>query len=269
MPAKVIFLVFVFFLSFFFPLTNFASTVSYPCSDSASIMSLVDRPSKADSTCTIPFKDAMVEMGYQYSSLIGGGNLQTLPQEVLRVGLPHHTEFVAILPTDNLQSFSPRAGFSATTLGLKKVFGYTDKWIWTAESLFTFHSGSQGFGSQDFGAALNGIVGYNFTSTVSATFMLGVTTQTLPALSGGERFNSINPDLLFSWQWSKKSTVFAEVYAQSKTAPGQGGGVNFDAGILYTLTKYIVIDAEVGQRGSGQLGGFNNYVGAGIGLLFS
>ncbi|MFN7096287.1 MAG: hypothetical protein ACK4PR_01815, partial [Gammaproteobacteria bacterium] len=177
-------------------------TVSNPCSASASLFSLVDRPSKADSPCTVPMGYVMVETGYQYLDLIGGVNSQNFPQSMIRVGLPKNTEIFLFPPNYNIQTVSPSGGFSAMTVGLKHMFDYTDKWIFSAETLITPTSGSDAFGSGGTGVTVNGMASYAISNAVGATFMLGASSQTLSASSGSQRYNSINPDILLSWQLS-------------------------------------------------------------------
>ncbi|MBY0544380.1 MAG: transporter [Gammaproteobacteria bacterium] len=238
-----------------------------PCSSAASLFSLVDRPSKADSSCTIPYGDMMYEMGYQYLDLIGGGNLQNFPQITLRAGLPENTEIFALLPSYNVQSIAPTTGFGATTLGLKHVFHYSQQWIWTAEALLTPTSGSAAFGDDGASYTINGIAAYTINNSLSATFMLGFSSQTLPELSDGQRFTSLNPDALLSWQINNKWLLFGETYAQTKTGPDQGGGLDVDGGVQFLAAKRVILDAEAGQRISGEIGGYNNYFGFGLAIL--
>lgn len=244
------------------------TTTPDPCGNSASMFAVVDRPSKADSACTIPYQKLMIEAGYQYLNLISGGNSQNFPQTAVRLGLPEDTELFILAPNYNIQSTSPTVGLGAASIGLKHVIGYNSKLIWTAETLFTAPTGSAAFGSDGIGVTVNGILTYNISSSFGATFMLGVTSLTLPQLSGGKRYTSVNPDLLLSWQISQRVAMFGEAFAQTETAPGQGSGADIDGGFQFLATKNILLDIEAGNRGYGQIGGFNNYVGCGFAILF-
>jgi putative salt-induced outer membrane protein YdiY len=98
--------------------------------------------------------------------------------------------------------------------------------------------------------------------------MVGVTTATTSESDGGGRYNSFNPDLILTWQCLSNLQLYAEVYGQTKTGPGQSNGFNGDTGIQYLLTDHIELDVEYGQRFNGQLDGFARYVGAGAGFMF-
>lgn len=244
---------------------SFAEPVADPC---AGFLSLVNRPSILDSACVVPFEKGVIEYGAQYQNTQGGAHAYNLPEAELRLGLPANTELTIFLPNYNHQTQAPRAGFSASVIGLKHQLGYTEKWLGAVEGLVTLSSTSSGYGSDAMGGKVNGIVTYSINSAWSLTFMLGASTQTEPYAAGGGRFNSINPDLLLAWQLNSKFQTFAEVYGQSKTAPNNGAGFNADAGLQYLFTKNLEGDLELGQRISGQLGSFNNYIGAGMAWLF-
>lgn len=241
-----------------------ADTVNNPCASSNSILSFVNRPSKADNVCTAPSQSIISEMGYQYNNLIGSGSLQNFPQLELRAGLPADTELFIVAPTYNLETIEPHAGFAATTVGIKHVFDYTNKTIWTAEAEITPPSGSAAFGSGNWSGIVNGLLAYSFTPTLSATLQLGVSSQTWPSAYQSQRYNSFNPDGIVSWQLNPKTSLYGELFAQTQVAPHQGAGMNFDGGIVYLLTNRLSIDAEIGQRITGELGGYDNYIGTGL-----
>lgn len=245
-----------------------AGEVSDPCAGPSSLFALVNRPSAADSACVVPFEKGIIEGGVQYQNLKGGKKGYNLPQAELRLGLPLMTELVIVAPNYTRQTKIPHAGWGPTVVGLKHELGYNAKWLGAVEGLLTLPSGSEAFGSDSVGGTLNGIVDYSINDKLTLTFMLGISTQTLAYGSGGQRYNSLNPDLLLSWQINDKFQSFGEVYGQSKASPTSGAGFNADAGIQYLFTPNLVSDFEVGQRISGKLGQFNNYVGAGLSWLF-
>jgi hypothetical protein len=163
---------------------------------------------------------------------------------------------------------TPHSGFSATTLGLKHEIGYNEHWLGAVEALITLPDGSAAFGNRGTGAAFNGIISYTFNPQFNLTLMLGGTTETQASHDGGRRFGSVNPDLVLTYSANDKIDLYAEVYGQSKTGPGEGSGFNSDAGVIYLVLPKLAVDAEVGQRISGNLTGFNQYVGAGISFMF-
>ncbi len=246
------------------PISAFADLQNSACSSNSSLINFLDRPSKADSVCTAPSNSVITEMGYQYGWLTDTGNFQGFPQSEIRIGLPKDTELYVLPPNYYLESVRPHAGFTATTMGVKHMFSYNDKAVWAGEAQVTPTSGSAAFGSAAWGAAVNGLLGYNFTNSVSATFELGVSTQALPSSSDGERYNSINPDTVLSWQPNTDFELYGELYGQTKVSPSQGAGADFDSGVLYLLARNVSVDAEVGQALAGQLGGYKHYVGCGL-----
>lgn len=246
----------------------FAGEAPDPCQGPAALFSLVNRPSVADSACVVPFEKGLIESGVQYQNLKGGKRSYIVPQAELRLGLPAKTELAIIFPSYTHQTQPPHGGWGPAVVGLKHELGYNEKWLGSVEGLVILPSGSEAFGSDGLGGTINGIVDYNITNSLNLTFMLGISTQTQPYGSGGQRFNTINPDLLLAWQVNDKLQTYAEVYGQSKTSPTSGAGFNADAGIQYLFTPTLVSDLEAGQRISGQLGQFNNYFGAGLSWLF-
>ncbi|MDP1575094.1 MAG: transporter [Coxiellaceae bacterium] len=245
-----------------------AETVINPCSGPTSLLNIIDRPTVGDSPCTVPYKKAVLELGYQYQSLRGGGRQQNAPDAEFRLGLPANNELAILLPNYSHQSINPSAGFSATTLGLKHQIGYTRNWITDIEGLFTLPTGSDAFGSHALGVAINGIAGYTINSAFNLTFMLGASSQTESNVNGGDRFSSINPDVVLTYTLASKVNLYGEMYGQTQTGSGAGSGFNCDTGFVFLPLAFFAVDLEFGQRMSGNLGGFNHYVGAGMSMLF-
>lgn len=248
-------------------LQAFADPMLTPCTNSPTVLTYLNRPNNADSACTVPFKNLLFEMGYLYSDLSGGGNGQEFPQLSIRFGLPKDTELVILTPNYNLQTTDPSSGFDTTWVGLKHQALYSQNWVFSLEGYVIPTSGSNAFGSDDVGGVINGIFAYTFNSAISMTFMLGLNTQTTPPDSGGERYNFLSPNLVLTWQVDERLQTYAEIFGQTQTAPGEGAGFNMDLGVLYLLKKNIEIDAEIGRRLTGNLGGYNTYIGAGLSIL--
>ena len=162
---------------------------------------------------------------------------------------------------------APQSNISPS-LGVKHELGYTAHWQWTAGAFATLPSGDREFGSPGLGVAANAIVSYSRSGPFGASLMLGVTSETTPSVAGGERYLSINPDFVVTWQSTQRLQFYAEVYGQSHTGHGQGWGSDADGGVQYLITPSFEVDLEEGVRIQGNLGRFSHYTGVGIGLLF-
>lgn len=247
-----------------------------PCSGSSALLGLLDRPTVGDSSCVVPQGMTVVEAGATAGNLYGspGGEIDTLPNLELRFGLPGNSEFVWLPPDFQYQPLNAGpggpattvSGFGPTTLGIKHELGYTEHWQWTAEALATLPSGDSTFGSHGVGGALNGIVSYG-NGPLGVSLMVGVTSQTEPTVAGGQRFQSFNPDLVVTWESTSRLQFYGEIYAQSHVGYRQGWGTDADGGLQYLLTPEFEVDLEEGVRVQGDLGGFSNYTGVGLGLL--
>ncbi|MHB8742130.1 MAG: transporter [Sulfuricaulis sp.] len=252
--------------------------VEDPCGGSSMLLATLDRPTVGDSSCVVPRGRIVLEAGIQRAALSGtpGGQFATLPNAELRFGLPDQSELVWLPP--NLQYQHNKAGsgsaagtahgFSATTLGLKHEIGYNAQWQETIEDLVTAPSGSPLYGSHGWGDAASGIVSYSPGGPFGLSLMLGISSQTAPTAAGGNRFNSINPDIVVTWLSNPRLQFYGEVYGQSRTAYAQGSGFDADGGVQYLLDRKWEVDLEEGIRLHGELGGFERYTGIGLGALF-
>lgn len=250
------------------------NAVPDPC---AGFLAVLDRPTVSDSACVVPAGHLVFEIGFQRAKLRGpGGTADNYPEAAVRVGLPGKNEFVLLPSNYNRQRThggptSPSediSGLSAVTVGLKHELGYDRHWLGAVEALFTIPSGGAAFGSEDLGAAFNGIVSYSVSQQVSFSLQLGVSSQTAPALAGGGRFTSVTSNFVAAWQPLERLQFFGEIFGQSSTGPGEGAGYNADGGVQYLLTPAWEIDLEGGVRLSGELGGLNHYYGMGMGYRF-
>lgn len=247
------------------------------CTGPSGYLAVIDRPTVEDSGCVVARGMADIEGGVVAGNLYPapGGRYYMLPNLAVRWGLPDNSELVWLPPDFQHQSVAggpgnptvTMHGFGPTTVGFKHVLGWTDHWQWTAEGLAMLPSGDGTFGSHGTGGALNAIVSYG-NGPLGLSLMIGVTSQTTPTAAGGQRFQSFNPDLVATWAWSSRVQLFGEIYSQSHSGYLQGWGTSADGGLQYLVTADLVVDVEEGVRLQGSLGGFANYTGVGLGLLF-
>ncbi len=251
-----------------FVISAVADDSADPCAGSNALLAIIDRPTVADSACVVPYNQVTLETGWQYQQLTSPGQQYNFPEAEYRVGLPFHTEFVFLPPNYIHQMHPSLSGYTAATMGIKHEIGYTAHWLAAAESLFTIPSGSNEFGTQTVEETVNGIVTYTVNPAVSLSVMLGTSSETESKNNGGGHFASFNPDLVFSWLPTEKLEFFGEIYGQTKTAPDQGSGYNWNGGIVYLVSQNLAWDLEYAQRLSGNLDGFEHYIGTGLSLIF-
>ncbi|MHB1951822.1 MAG: transporter [Acidiferrobacteraceae bacterium] len=228
----------------------------------------------SDSSCVVPDGKTILEAGVVRGRLSSppGGRFMTLPNVELRAGLPGKNELVWLPPDFQYQRagapVGTEHGFGPTVVGLKHEIGYDAHWQWTVEGLATLPSGNGFYGSHGAGAAFNAIVSYSPGGPLGISLMLGAASETEATDAGGGRYQSINPDLTVTWQSSARLQFYAEVYAESHSAPGQNWGSNADGGVQYLLSPNWEVDLEEGVRLQGGDGGFTSYTGAGFGTIF-
>jgi opacity protein-like surface antigen len=236
-----------------------------PCEN---LLAVLNRPTVSDSVCVVKPGEVIIEAGFQYEdSYPDSGHFNTLPSAQVRFGLPYSNEF-NILPPNYIHQYGENNGYTATIMNFKHQFFNEALFGFSAEAGVTLPTGDADFGSDGWGGTVNGIINYNLTPDFSISLMLGVSSLTVSSNAGGDRYNTVNPDLVFAWQCLENLQVYAEFYGQTKTGPDQSSGFNGDAGLQYLPTDNIELDIEFGQRFSGELGNFARYIGAGGGIRF-
>ncbi len=249
---------------------------SDPCSaaNPSALFSLLDRPTFSDSACSVPFRHVVLESGFMRANLRGegSGKADSYPQAEVRFGLPGRNEFKILAPNFTSQrSGTPQeavSGLSATSIAFKHEIGYSDKWLGSVEAVLTLPSGNAVYGSRGLGTTFNGIVAYSLSAHVGLSFQLGISSLTDSVSAGGRRFMSFNQFLTATWNPIERLQLYGEIYGQTKTARSEGAGYNFDGGLQYLVTRWLEADLSAGMRLTGNLGGFTQYYGVGIGILF-
>lgn len=247
-------------------ITANADTVQDPCAGISELLNLLNRPTYADSACAVPFGKAVMEMGYQYLTFRDGGHGRNLPETELRIGLPIDNEIALYFPNHNRQTAFPHSGSDPTFITFKHEIGYSAKWFGALEAIVTLPNGSAYFGSNHYGTTLNAIIDYKFTDQLQFSLSLSYNSISQASALGGKRYSSIGQNYVFSWQPKDTYYLYLEIFGATRTDANQGAGYNSDAGIVYSIRKNVSLDFEVGQRISGNLIGFKNYVGMGLGF---
>lgn len=256
------------------PVAPTAATDSDPCDG---LLSTLDRPTVADSTCVVKSGHAIAELGYQTGPVKGSdiSRLSFFPQAELRFGLPENWELKLFPPNYNMTTVRPLAGggqvdgFGDAAIGVKHQFGSLGGFLFSADVKFTFPTGQTGFSSGGAQANIQGIVSYSITPALGISGLLGVSTLTGQMSNGSvARFTSVNPDFVVTYLMNDRLQFYGEIYGNTKTASNQVSNYSVQAGVQYLLTKNVEVDASAGALLHGPAGLQSRFINLGAGVLF-
>ena len=250
------------------PLTSSANDL---CSSESDISFLVNRPANAVSPCTVKKGHFLTESGYQRRHWSTGGNADVFPITQIRLGLPKTNEIYAYIPFYVGNHAHPFAGSTTTAIGGKHEFWQNNQIIFSVDGYLLLPGGTANYSTPTVGEHVNGIISYTINTQWNLLFMLSVfhqsgqSTQGQASSASGPSlyYTGVGPDLVLSYVFTPKMTMYAEFFGQNKVSPNLGSGFNADAGLVLSVRKNLTVDVEFGTRLSGQLGTLNNYVGFG------
>lgn len=234
------------------------------CSNQENIAYLINRPANATSPCAVAYKDFLVEGGAQHRIFSENQSIDVYPNTELRFGLPEKSEIYLYTPAyiaSHANSY-PNGNTTIAIGGKHQIWG-KDNIVFTLDGFIVVPGGSRDYGMQTTGEHVNAIVEYIFHNSLSFTFMFSYLHLGQPASEPNLTYSAVSPNIVLSYNFTPLMTVYAEVYGQSKTSPLLGSGYNADGGLIFLITNNITLDVEVATRISGQLGQFDNYIGAG------
>lgn len=241
------------------------------------LLAILDRPTVADSTCVVKNGHLIAELGYQNGPIKGSSasRLAFFPQAELRYGLPADWELKLFPPNYVIQTQRGITGGGSvdglgdTAFGVKHEFAQFSGFVFTADAKVTVPTGNRAFSSGGTEANVQGIVSYDITKKLTISGLIGVSTLTARADNGSvDRFTSVNPDIVVTYQINDRLQLYSEVYGNTVTAPGQGPNYSFQGGVQYLLTKNIEVDASGGVLLRGPTGVQSRFANFGVGLLF-
>lgn len=241
------------------------------------LLAVLDRPTVADSPCVVKNGHLIAELGYQNGPVKGSSasRLAFFPQAELRYGLPANWELKLFPPNYMIQTQRGIAGGGSvdglgdTAFGVKHEFAQFGGFIFTADAKLTVPTGNRAFSSGGAQANVQGIVSYAITEKLSISGLLGISTLTARVENGSvDRFTSVNPDIVVTYQINDKLQLYSEVFGNTVTAPGQGPNYTYQSGVQYLLTKNIEVDASGGVLLRGPAGVQSRYANFGVGVLF-
>lgn len=245
-------------------ITPLHATTPPTCTGSDAFLSILDRPSIGFSACTVPDKGLSFESGFAYQKTSPEGYAHNAPQSELRIGLANNTELDFFPPNYNQTSNPYQSGFSATSVGMRRVLFFDNNQIATLQGYITPPSGSLAFGTTKLSYLINGLYTYTFDSQLSFTANIGLMSISSPPDEPNKNYYSFNPIVSVGWALTDKISPYIEFYSQSKTALDRGWGVSMDGGLLILIAHNVSVDISAGQRISGVINDLDHYFGAGI-----
>lgn len=161
------------------------------------------------------------------------------PQASLRVGVGRNLEFDLDPQSYERSSTTPEvAGGSDTSLGAKYEFGYTNRFVYGVNALYTANSGTAAFSGNGDGVLANLNAAFTASPAVGLFATVGYNAQSAGTPAAPARFAGIDPSLGVSISLPLNSYYYVEGFGQSSTGPGLGGRYAFDTGF----------EADVGSR---------------------
>ncbi len=247
-----------------------------PCTGPTSMLSLLNRPTVADSACVARPGDLVIEEGYknQVSHNPGFQRSVTYPNGLLRFGLPGNWEIDLFPPSYNRRTTRSvvvgddvETGFGDVTVGAKHEFGLFGPFVLAADTKISAPSGVRPFTNGAADATVNGIMSYKVTQNIGLALQIGASSLTSQMSSGRiRRFTILEPDMVLKYHFSSIPLQFyAEAYRGSGIG-GAEGSYSFDGGIQYLIAPWWEIDAEADTLLSGPAGARANYFGIGMGF---
>lgn len=248
-----------------------------PCAGPSAMLALLDRPTIADSACSVKPYRTVLEIGYdnQITHEPSNQRLVDYPQAEWRYGLPNGWEAKLFWP--NFNQMTPLSAAGGTTnglsdagIGVKKEFGYFGNWVFAADTRIDFPTGARPFTNGGTQVTLNGIASYNVTPQFGIAGQLGVARLAQTNLANNTQYYyALEPMVVASYSFFGRLQLYGEVYGFTKAnAQSHQGAYWFDGGVQYLVTPRVEIDVEEGTELSGPQGASAHYFGFGLGLEF-
>ncbi|MBA2653161.1 MAG: transporter [Tatlockia sp.] len=254
------------------------------CSGPNAFLSIVNRPTVADSACTVPTNKMVFELGYQAMKLDEHSQIQNFPNSELRFGLPWNSEFFVFLPNYNRQkmissSETEKSSNEPPALMKPNQPAKTQN----SESKEISKGLSEMFNDNTstttrFSGLSDTIMGFKHIVKGSKKMLLTFEASITPP-SGSKYFGSAGTEALvagiFNYKLTKKlATVFQLSFTTLTDSKFDGGrrynSVNPDAVISWSLKDNLQIYGEIfGQSKTGPDEGSGFNMDAGIEYLLA
>ena len=168
----------------------------------------------------------------------------TLPQANLRVGAGHNVEFDVGPPSAAYQSGNPRqVGITDGYIGFKYEIGYTSRFLYGVNAIYTLQSGNANvFSTNGDGILANANAGFTVSPAISLFATVGYNAQNAGTVAAPARYHDVQPSFGASASLPQSVNVFLEGFDQSSTGPGLGGRFGYDTGFEKGVGSRLQLD---------------------------
>ena len=251
-----------------------SATPAAPSDPCGSILSIVNRPSIGTGVCTVQTGHFDVETGYTNTTTTGPGGNSTgnYPQGLIRVGTADpHLDFEFGAPSYNATNGGGTitSGWSDISFGAKYEIGYTSKWLYGANAVFTVPTGKPAFSAGN--AQFTG--NFNWAYAINSEFGLSGTLgfNALSAYNAGgqpQSYFAFIPTILGTAALpGGPSQLFGEYAYFSSAGPNLGSKSYFDFGYQRDFGSHVQFDVEYGFSPTTINGQKQHYIGAGLSFM--
>ncbi|GAC1545527.1 MAG: hypothetical protein NVS3B16_15050 [Vulcanimicrobiaceae bacterium] len=257
-----------------------------PCGGPGRLLATLNRPTVGYSACAVPRGAIVLEEGYQNQFQAGASPsvASAFPQGFERVGVAKNLELDIIGPNFNRSRIGSTiaTGFSDVGLGFKYQLPQAGRFTYAVDGLFSAATGTGGFGAGGPTSIVNLDIVYaaspaiGIGTTLAGAVTAGMTapaaaspgTAPLGAPTAGTlaRYGYFLPSLVVTAQIPHYYQFYAELVAQTKLAPDQGGRTFADFGVQKLLGPNLEVDGEYAISFTPVAGSRFQYVGIGLGI---
>lgn len=219
-----------------------------PCADSGrtGMLATIDRPTVGFSACAVKRNDVLAEFGYANQTDAGGAT-PAYPQGLIRYGAAPNLELDVLGPSGHFDSGA----------GLKYELRHDASGSEAIDFLYTAPNGAPGYSAGYAVETVNFDAGTSLGGTWSGGITLGYQMGAVSALL---------PSAVVVKQFTPSSQAYVEAFGATRTRPGGGWRIGYDAGLQYLLNDRLEVDAEAGTTASDQT--HAHYLGFGFGVRF-
>ncbi len=249
-----------------------------PCSGPMALLSLLDRPTVADSACVARPGDLVIEAGYKHQTSPDPSFSRsvTYPNSLLRLGLPKNWEIDFFSPNYNRQTTAgssgtgsgTQTGLGDVTVGAKYEFGQVGPFVLATDFKIKVPSGARPFSTGATDVTVNGIFSYSLPHHFGLGGQLGISALSSRLPNGQiQRYVILLPDLVLTYHLSIPLQFYGELYRASTFSTGQST-YSLDGGLLYLIRPWWEVDAEADKLLQGPTDLRSHYFGLGTAFRF-